>query len=61
MSEKKKAPQKEKEKVLSPQEKLDAAFRENIQSASKELTILLQRHGLELRVTHTIQLMPKRQ
>ena len=57
--EKKEEKGKEKE-VISPQRDLDAIFKAHVATASKELATLLDSYGLELRVNHTIQLVPKR-
>lgn len=59
MTEEKKTNPQEKEKELTPQQKLDKLFAETVQKASQELSVLLSKYGLELRVTHSIQLVPR--
>lgn len=60
MTEEKKPDPQKKEEELTPQQKLDKLFAETVQKASQELSVLLNKHGLELRVTHGIQLVPRR-
>lgn len=44
---------------LTTHQRLDALFQESVKQASSDLTTLLNKAGLELRVVHSIQLVPK--